>query len=185
MGLRAWTRPFDAEGLDRPRRDWGAAPRLHLLMSLEGRLGELTATLRSLRAQVHEHWSLHAIVGENNEPRSFDAFSRRNGKGSAPFSRCSSDFTRQNFADDDRIAVIQPGDVMPPYALATVAETLLERSHLDCALFRRRYSWTRRHAQAPILKPDWSPIFYDAIPYVGRLTFLRHGDLARHWPKPC
>ena len=171
-------RPFDAEGFDQPRRDWGAAPRLHLLMSLEGRLGELTATLRSLRAQVHEHWSLHAIVGEDNDPRVLTRFHDEMKKDPRLSAVVPLDFTRQTFADDDWIAVIQPGDVMPPYALATVAETLLERSQLTALYSDEDTVGPDNTLQAPILKPDWSPIFYDAIPYVGRLTFLRHGNLA-------
>ena len=27
------------------------------------------------------------------------------------------------------------------------------------------------------MKPDWSPIFHEANPYIGRLAFLRHGNL--------
>ncbi|MEA2985551.1 MAG: hypothetical protein QOD94_1805, partial [Alphaproteobacteria bacterium] len=170
-------RPFDAEGFDRPRRDWDAAPRLHLLMSLEGRLGDLIATLRSLRAQVHERWSLHAVVGEDNDPRVLTRFHDEMRKDPRLSALVPSDFAQQNFDDDDRIAVIQPGDVMPPYALAAVAETLLERSHLTALYSDEDTLGPDETLGAPILKPDWSPIFYNAIPYVGRLTFLRYRNL--------
>ena len=171
------TRPFDAEGLDRPHRDWSAAPRLHLLMSLEGRMGGLTATLRSLQGQVHERWSLHALVGENDEPRVLTRFHDEMEKDSRLSAFVPTDFAQQNFADDDRIAVIEPGDILPPYALATVAETLLERSDLTVLYSDEDALGPDDTPKAPILKPDWSPLFYGAIPYVGRLTFLRHGDL--------
>ncbi len=171
-------RPFEAEGFDRPRRDWSAAPRLHLLMSLEGRVGELNATLRSLRAQVHESWSLLAVVGEDNDPRVLTRFHDEMGKDPRLLALVPDDLAQQNFADDDRIAVIQPGDVMPPYALAAVAETLLESSHLTALYSDEDTLGPDETLEAPILKPDWSPIFYKAIPYVGRLTFLRHRNLA-------
>jgi O-antigen biosynthesis protein len=170
-------RPFDPEGFDRPRRDWSAAPRLHLLMSLEGRLGELMATLRSLRAQAHERWSLHAVVGENNDPRVLARFHDEMDTDPRLSAFVPTDFAQQKFADDDWIAVVQSGDVMPAYALATVAETLLERSHLAALYSDEDILGPDDTLEAPILKPDWSPLFYDAIPYVGRLTFLRHGNL--------
>ncbi|HET7681765.1 MAG TPA: glycosyltransferase [Xanthobacteraceae bacterium] len=170
-------RPFDAEDFDRPRRDWSAAPRLHLVMSLECRLGELMATLRSLRAQVHEHWSLHAVVGEDGDPSVLTRFHEEMRKDPRLAAFVPADFAEQHFADDDRIAVIQAGDVMPPYALATVAETLLERSHLTALYSDEDILGRDDTRQAAILKPDWSPIFYDAIPYVGRLAFLRYGNL--------
>jgi GT2 family glycosyltransferase len=171
-------RPFDLEGFDRPRADWSAAPRLRLLMSLEGRPGELMATLHSLRAQVHERWSLHAVVDKDADPSLLIRFHEEMGQDERLSAFLPTHLPHQDFNDSDRVAVIQAGDVMPPYALAMVAETLLDRPDLTAVYSDEDTIGPNDKVEAPILKPDWSPIFYSTHPYVGRLTFLRHGNLA-------
>jgi GT2 family glycosyltransferase len=87
------------------------------------------------------------------------------------------DLAQQDFRDDDRIAVIQAGDVLRPYALATMAETLLDRPGLALLYSDEDILGPYGLPEAPILKPDWSPLFHEANPYVGRLAFLRHDNL--------
>ncbi len=75
------------------------------------------------------------------------------------------------------MAVIQAGDVMPPYALAAFAESLIARPGFTALYSDEDAAGLFDTIQAPILKPDWSPIFNQAIPYIGRLAFVRHGNL--------
>ena len=170
-------RPLDLEGFDRPRADWKAAPHLRLIMPLEGHPRRLLATLRSLREQVHDNWSLHAIIGENADPSIRATYNEEIATDKRFSAFLPAAFKQEAFDNDDRLAVIQAGDVMPPYALAMVAETLVDRPDL-AALYSDEDSLGRDNTvEAPIFKPNWSPIFHQAIPYVGRLTFLRHADL--------
>jgi GT2 family glycosyltransferase len=171
-------RPVDLKGFDRPRADWSTAPRLRLVMPLEGRLGELMATLRSLRAQVQERWSLHAVVGSGGDPEVLARFHDEMSRDQRLSAFLLPDLAHQDFRDDDRIAVIQAGDVLRPYALATMAETLLDRPGLALLYSDEDSIGSYGVPEAPILKPDWSPLFHEANPYVGRLAFLRHSDLA-------
>jgi GT2 family glycosyltransferase len=171
-------RPVDLEGFDRPRADWSTAPRLRFVMPLEGRLGELMATLRSLRAQVQERWSLHAVVGSDGDPEVLARFHDEMSRDQRLSAFLPPDLAHQDFRDDDRIAVIQTGDVLRPYALATMAETLLDRPGLALLYSDEDSIGPHGIPETPVLKPDWSPLFHEANPYVGRLTFLRHGDLA-------
>jgi O-antigen biosynthesis protein len=171
-------RPIDLEGFDRPYADWSLAPRLRLVMPLEGRLGELMATLRSLRAQVHDRWSLHAVVGSESDAEVLARFHEEMAKDQRLFAFSPADLARQDFRDDDRVAVMQMGDVLRPYALATMAETLLARPDLALLYSDEDRIGASGFPEAPILKPDWSPIFHESYPYVGRLAFLRHSDLA-------
>ena len=99
-------RPFDPEGFDRPRTDWSTAPRLRLLMPLEGRVGELMATLRSLRAQVHERWSLHAVVGNDGDPELLTRFHEEMAKDERLSAFLPAHLADQDFQDNDRVAVI-------------------------------------------------------------------------------
>ena len=168
-------RAFDPEGFDRPRLDWGTAPRLHLLMSLEGRLGEFMHTLRSLRAQALENWSLHVLVGADADPELVTRF----GEEAAADPRLVRlDPARGNFTDTDRLAVIEAGDVLPPYALAVIAESLIEQPHLTAIYSDEDMADPSGTPRTPFFKPDWSPIFFAAVPYIGRLAFLKHGSLA-------
>lgn len=171
-------RPIDLEGFDRPRADWSTAPRLRLLMPLEGRLGELMATLRSLRAQVHERWLLHAVLGNDGDTEVLSRFHEEMAKDQRLSAFLPAHRGDQDFRDDDRVAVIQAGDVVRPYALAMMAETLLERPDLALLYSDEDTIGPYGLPEAPILKPDWSPIFHEANPYIGRLAFVRHGNLA-------
>jgi GT2 family glycosyltransferase len=169
-------RPLEFEGFDRPRTDWKAAPNLRLIMRLEGNSRDLTTTLRSLRTQIYQNWSLHALAGEDVDPILQASFDQEVGKDQR-LSACPPDRLKQeSFADDDRIAAIATGDVMPPYALAMVAETLIDRPNLVAA-YSDEDTLEHDTLQAPIFKPDWSPIFHEAVPYIGQLTFLRLGSL--------
>jgi GT2 family glycosyltransferase len=170
-------RPFEPEDFDRPRADWSSAPPLHLVMSLDGRLGELMATLRSLRAQAHERWTLHAVVGADADPSVLARFSEEADKDQRLSASTPSHFERLDFNDNDRIAVVESGDVMPSYALAMVAEMLAGRPDLAALYSDEDTVGPDDKVEAPILKPDWSPIFHSANPFIGRLAFLRHANL--------
>jgi GT2 family glycosyltransferase len=168
-------RAFDPDGLDRPRLNWADAPRLHLLMALEGRLGEFMHTLRSLRAQALENWSLHVVVRADADPELVARFGEE-AAGDPRLVRF--DPTRSALTDTDCLAVIEAGDVLPPYALAVVAECLIEQPHLTALYSDEDTADPSGVLRAPVFKPDWSPIFFAAVPYVGRLAFLRHRSLA-------
>ena len=179
---QAWAarmaRPFDPEGFDRPRSDWRTAPQLRLIMPLQGRIGELMTTLRSLRAQVHEGWSLHVAAASDSDPELLVRLDEEIGKDERVSAFVPGPSALRNFDNSDRVAVIQMGDTLPPYALGAVAEALLESPDLTALYSDEDTAGKHDRVEAPVLKPDWSPIFHETVPYIGRLAFVRHGNLA-------
>ncbi len=168
------TRPFDPVGFDRPRVSWRGAPQLRFIMSLDGRPEDLQETLLSLRSQINDCWSLHALADDNADPILLAKFREEAATDKRLFEIDPA--VQTNFEDDDRIAVIHPGDRLPPYALGIVAEALLDKPEL-AALYSDEDALGQENLLAPILKPDWSPIFHRTIPYIGRMAFIRHRNL--------
>lgn len=171
-------RPLDLGGLDRPRADWNTTPRLRFFMPLTGgRAKDFQATLQSLRTQAYQRWSLHGIVSEDTDPRLLASFRDQAGNDDrlVDLSRSAS---AGDFDESDRVAVLHPGDLLPEYALAVVAETLADRPDLAVLYTDEDAIGPAGQVRGPILKPDWSPLFHEKVPYTGGLNFVKFGSLA-------
>lgn len=171
-------RPFDPGGIDRPRADWNTTPRLRFFMPLTGgRAKDFHATLQSLHTQAYQRWSLHGIVSDDTDPRLLADF-----RGQAVNDDRLVDLSRSasagEFDETDRVAVLHPGDLLPDYALAVIAETLADRPDLAVLYTDEDAIGPAGQLRAPILKPDWSPVFHERVPYTGGLTFVKFGSLA-------
>jgi O-antigen biosynthesis protein len=176
-------RPLDLKGIDRPRRDWANGPNIHFLLSLDNATPQdLLATVHSLRSQVQERWFLHAVASDRTPAPVLSLYAKqmeedyrflRISQGDKPG-------LPQEIANDDWVSIIDSGDVLEDYALALVTETLAEQPDLTVVYSDEDRLPVGGTFAAPVLKPDWSPIFYEAMPYVGRLTCLRYGDLISH-----
>lgn len=178
---RRLVRAFDPGGLDRSDRRWEEAPAIHLMMRLEGSVDALRRTLASLRAQFHAHWLLHARATAATPAALADFYGREaqadkrlRGIGTSPVSPSIGDMVAK-----DLLAVIETGDLLPDHALAVVAEA----AHTAPAA---RVLYGDEDAVAPdgtlhspLFKPDWSPAFFRATRYLGRLVCLRVADVAR------
>lgn len=171
-------RPLDLGGLDRPRTDWDTTPRLRFFMPLTGgRAKDFHATLQSLRTQAYQRWSLHGIVSDDTDPRLLANF-REQAASDDRLVDLSRSASAGDFDETDRVAVLHPGDLLPDYALAVIAETLADRPDLAVLYTDEDAIGPAGQVRAPILKPDWSPVFHEKIPYTGGLTFVKFGSLA-------
>ena len=170
-------RPLDLGGFDRPRADWTTTPVLRFFMPLTGEIPELRATLGGLRAQVYPRWSLHAIPSEETDPRLLAYFREQVSKDDRLFD-LSRSASVGDFDDTDRVAVLHPGDLLPDYALAVIAETLADRPDLSFLYTDEDAIHPTRGDRTPTLKPDWSPVYHERIAYIGGLAFVRYGNLA-------
>ena len=172
-------RDFDLEGLDKPHADWAVTPHIHLFMSFDG--NDFTAfhrTLSSLKAQIYQRWSLHIAINRAASAE-LAAFVRHEIDTDSRLSELASSATRSmNFSENDRLAVIESGDTLPAEALAVIAETLAIKLDLALVYSDEDCAGPRDNFHTPILKPDWSPIFNEQSRYIGRLTCIRHAELA-------
>lgn len=74
-------------------------------------------------------------------------------------------------AAGDHVAVVAPGDIVEPGALAAVADYLAGRPHVD-VLFTDE-QWPGQGAEGIFAKPDWNPEYLLGRDYLGRLCFVR------------
>ena len=78
---------------------------------------------------------------------------------------------------DDRIGVLEAGDLLPDYALAVVAERLAGSPGLAVVYSDEDTVDADGAHRDPIFKPDWSPCLQAGAPYVGRLALVRASAL--------
>lgn len=171
-------RPLDTDGIDRPRVDWNASPAVRLVMELSpGRVEQLNATLSSLRAQVFRRWSLLAVRTGETTADLLAAFREemaadtrlREVSGNADF------FLNASGAEgQDYVAIIGLGDYIPNYAFAVIAETVARAPNPRIVYGDEDSLGADGKLHSPIFKPDWSPILFDARPYLGRLTCIQY-----------
>jgi O-antigen biosynthesis protein len=181
-----FSRPLELEHLDSPRADWKRTPSFRLFIRLNGTEPKLLeTTIRSLQAQIYPRWSLH-VAGDDtslpttvatlpdstlDDPRVFRLDTPRDWRA---FST--------SLSSHDRIALIEAGDVLPNYALAVLAEELAREPQLAVIYSDEDAIAPDGALHAPMLKPDWSPVFYHNTRYVGRLTFVRRDRVDPYGP---
>ncbi len=172
-------RPFDPGGLDRRHADWNLTPYFRLLLRATDPAG-VSATVASLQAQVYPKWTLDVIAGDDIATPDF-ADCR---KAAAGDERVAFTGPRLNWAEiagrnsaDDRLAVLDAGDLLPDYALAVVAERLAGSPDLAVIYSDEDAVDADGLHRDPIFKPDWSPCLQARAPYVGRLALVRASAL--------
>jgi hypothetical protein len=176
-----FSRPLELEGLDRPRADWSCAPSFRFLIRLDSAgQGLLRPTITSLKEQIYPNWSLHVVVSGMTTTA---VSALRDGLGDVPRLSIISgppdwQALEQDMAPSDYLAIIEPGDRLPDYALAILAEEHARDPHLVAIYTDEDTLGNDDELSAPILKPDWSPVLNQGVRYVGRLVFVRCEHLA-------
>jgi O-antigen biosynthesis protein len=176
-------RPLDLHGFDIPRADWTNSPAIHLLVSLDGATPEdLFATITSLQAQVYKRWFLHAADAERASAEALSVYEKHADEDHRLCRIVHADGASRllHIGDDDWISVISSGDVLEDYALAAVTEHIAEKPQLTLVYSDEDMITSAGIFHSPLFKPDWSPIFYETVPCIGRLTAVRHRDLLSH-----
>jgi GT2 family glycosyltransferase len=170
-------RPIDIKGLDRPQSDWRSAPVIRLVMPLDrGGTQELAATLSSLRQQVYQRWALYGLVSDRT-PHDVLSLFREQMARDQRLMEVSGDAGIATIVPTpdghDGFAVAEVGALLPDHALAVLAEMLARQPEL-CMVYGDEDSVTAKgELHSPLFKPDWSPIFFGGLPYLGRLTCVR------------
>jgi O-antigen biosynthesis protein len=181
-----FSRPLELDDLDSPRADWKRTPSFRLLIRLNGADPKLLeTTIRSLQAQIYPRWSLHVAGNDMSLPGPVVALPQSTPDDPRVFGlgtpREWRAFT-SSLSSHDRVAVIEAGDVLPNYALAVLAEELAREPQLAVIYSDEDAIAPDGALHAPMLKPDWSPVFYRSTRYVGRLTFVRRDRIDSYGP---
>lgn len=151
--------------IDRPRAT-SSAPTITIIVFGVGDAEPLRRTLGSLKSQIFARWSVLVVDGKEHaevDPRA------KNVEMSALL-----DATSQA-GPDSIIGVLAAGDLLPPLALAHVAEQASR--HPGARLF---YGDELQESPGghviPLFKPGWSPRLEQARSYLGRGLFVRPID---------
>ena len=176
------SRPLDIAGIDAWHVDRQSVPRFRLLAGLGGAdQPALERTLQSLRAQAFADWTLHLFCDRDAPDAAVAAY--RHCMASDPrLVELQPDAELAALRERARaewIGVIGIGDLLPAHALALFAEALAHEPRLAIAYGDEDSIGTDGKLHSPRFKPDWSPYYHSAAPYVGRLTLARADDLAR------
>jgi len=167
-------RGLDLAGLEARRDSWHQAPHIRVTVLDDGSkaaegLGE---TLASLEQQTYPNWSL-ALVGPEMTYQGDRHVIHVEGDARAGK-------LWEGLEESDIVLPILAGDTVPDYAMAALVEFV--SAHRGGRLFyadEDSIDAGRRYV-APELKPDWSPIFHRARPYVGRAVYFRRQALEDH-----
>ncbi len=155
----------DPEGLDAPPENWLTGPHVRAIVEA-GPTDAVERTLTSLEHQLYPRRSVRVAEREklNGDPSGLLA----------------------DLDDRDIVTVLRPGDVLPPYAFATVANYMAGYPDADLVYGDEESIDARGRYVDPQLKPDWSPIFQAMRPYVGRAVYGRRdlaaAGLGKPWP---
>ncbi len=156
-----FARALEPDGLDRPRADWGRSPSFRFLLRLDDAEPEdVRATIASLQAQVYPRWSLDVVCAERARPATLTAcreLAGRDPRLGVIASQQDWIALAEKIASDDRIGILDAGDLLPDYALAVIAEEARWRPRPRRHLLRRGHDRDRRYAPRPDLQARLEP----------------------------
>ncbi|MGD0091696.1 MAG: glycosyltransferase [Planctomycetota bacterium] len=181
----------EADGMTDP-------PRFAILMLLAGaRAEDLSSSLESLLRQVYPHWELRLAGADALDPRTraiVAQYAERDGRikveptpSPCPLPQGEGDVGR--FAESpgrlgksphtlpagerEYVALLDAGDELAEEALLAMARALKANPTLDVLYSDEDCVDRRGRRSRPFFKPDWSPEYFLAYPYTGRLAFYR------------
>lgn len=146
-----------------------ARPRFSLLLRTSGAPAELLErSLASIRRQTAADWQVCLAL-----PGAQAAALTAHPQVTVETSEESTWSALLAVAQGEFVAAIDASDELAPHALETMAAAIDRAPAVDVMYSDEdRVDAGGRHGQ-PFFKPDWSPEYFTASGYVGRLTFLR------------
>ncbi|MGD0141179.1 MAG: glycosyltransferase [Tepidisphaeraceae bacterium] len=145
-------------------QSWPRAPRISVVLRGSDGAAGLRASIESVSRQVYPNWEL--IVVEDATRDFLDSRIRFVAKD-APIQAAIAS------AMGAFVCFVDPGDEMAEHALFRLAAALVDNPSLDVIYSDEdTVSDTGEHAE-PFFKPDWSPEYFLAWNYAGRLAAYR------------
>ena len=173
-------RDFDLTNLDVPRINWESGPRIRFVTDLQsGNLAGAQSFVSQLCAQPYPHWTLAVIspvaIGELLGAKSAASSARviTVGPGATNYEAL------EGLSNDDFVAPITVGDRSPAYAVAVLAEAASQHPATEIFYGDQEFIDPGGRHEALGLRPDWSPAFYAACPYMNGAEFFKVGLLKR------
>ncbi len=156
----------ERRSLPSPLTDWSRGPRITFLIDAEeGASSALGVSCRSILDQSYSNWRVllpkrwkTVAVAMKLEPWENDP-------------RFSASLEKGGFSQD-LICLLQAGDELRPHALACFVEHF-DRHPEQTIVYADELSLSASGKETPRFKPDWSPIWHDSSPYVGRAALFR------------
>lgn len=173
-------RDLDLTHLDRPRTDWQSGPRVRFITtSQDDASTDWHSLVCSLARQPYPRWSLAVVCHPKNGDRSRPA----NDVPDAGIVALRPDATvkeaLEGLSEDDLVALIAAGDRLPAYAVGVLAEAASRSPAIEVFYGDQDFLDSEGRAEALCLRPDWSPVFCSAVPYIAGAAFVRAGTLKR------
>ncbi|WP_148210553.1 glycosyltransferase [Beijerinckia indica] len=159
------TRPTDLTAIDRPRSDWHQGPWIHILLSGQGAGKQaLKITIEALQAQIYPRWTLILPTEElAADARAFcdDEHVRYQPAGTI------AEYV-MGLPGTDLVAEVDAGDRWRAWGLACLAEAAMR--YPEKTLF---YGDEETVVGRILLKPGWSPDFFQAGAFLGKAFAVR------------
>lgn len=160
----------DPEGLDGPPESWRTGPHVRAIIDAASASAQaVEKTLASLDRQFYTNRSVKVADRVAPPHRSSDLLA--------------------GLHDRDVVTVLRPGDTVPAFAFAIVAQYLAAHPDADLIYGDEESIDGRGRYVDPELKPDWSPILQTLRPYIGRAVYRRCALVAAAstelWPAAC
>lgn len=163
-------RALDVDGIDALRPRHSRQPHFRIFVRLDPDADDaLRTTLGSLQSQLYHNWTLYGIRSTQQDHTISPSQSVSDARLVVVDQSTTSSI---DVKDDDFCAMVKPGDTVPNYSLAAIAEAISQNPDLTVVYGDEEIGGT-----APIFRPDWSPIFQSASPYLGPLTCVRASAL--------
>lgn len=168
------SRGLDLEGLEAPRDGWRQGPHIRAIVAVDdSKAAEaLDTTLNSLERQSYSNWSI-ALIGPEGTHRG-------NRRAMCVQGDAKAGALWEGLEASDIVVPIVAGDTIADYAMAALAGFAAARPAVSLFYADEDSIDADRRHLAPELKPDWSPIFQGARPYVGRAVYFRRRALEAH-----
>ena len=176
-------RAIEPDGLERPRSDWQNGQHIRVIVHVPDDASDMAvrSTLTSLRQQMYRNWSLAVVSGSERWMTTVNSMLAGVGRGAVHVRPdAPADTLWAELAGDVLLAPLAAGGTIPPYGLSALAEYSISHSHHEIIYADEDEVDHRGKFHDPLLKPDWSPIFQQSAPYVGRAIYLRSTVLALH-----
>lgn len=165
------SRTLDEGAVDFRRMDWKNGPHIRFVLSAEEDTVAVGATVKSIRGQAYPNWSIAFVGRTGTDKRRTDVFEFPE----ALFFKAHDSVDQLcNWESDELVVVpILPGDLVPQYATAILAEYAAANPRVETWYADNDALDSSGRFDSPKLKPDWSPIFNEFTSYSEGATYFR------------
>lgn len=174
-------RAIEPNGLDCPRHDRRDGPHIRVVIHIKDGASEraVARTLTSLSCQDYANWSLMIISGSNLWLQMANDLLAASGRHVVLLQPdAQADVLSAQLTDDAFVVPLIIGGTMPSYGLSAIANFSIAHPHYEIIYADEDRVDHRGAYHSPLLKPDWSPAFQHASPYVGHAIYLRRAVLS-------